>query len=610
MINNSNLSKEKNLSYFSLAEEKLNIFDSFIFIWESFNKKRKTQLLVHLIMIIIGAISEVILIMTFIPFLSIINNSDVNSDKAYIINNLINSIKFGNYLNPTIKITIVFCVVVLISTFLRIINTWLSARLSGAIGADLSTRCFKLNLIQTYEKFLTLNSSELLSSLSIFINKTIVALNALLGMVSAIFLSGSIISALLIINPLSTIIAFGFIGSFYLMISKSSVFTLNKNSREFTNLSKTQIKNVQESLANVRDIILDNSYSFYLNKYRFDESIRRKTQAENLFITNFPRFAIEGLGFITLGVFSCIGIIYLDESSKVIEILGVLVFGMQRLLPCFQKVYSSFAIINRNSSEIKKVINILKLENLEIVRKKDLKPFFFNNKIQLKNINFGYGTPPKFVLKGINLTIKKGENIGIIGETGSGKSTFLDIFMSLLAPLSGEFVVDNKNIIKDDNAISSWRSLISHVPQTVFLADASIEENIVFGIPLSEINQERLLKCVEAAQLKDLIARSRNGLKTIVGERGVFLSGGEKQRIGIARALYKKSEIIIFDEATSSLDSNTEQLIIDSIYNFRSDLTIISVAHRLKTLKKCDRILKVENNKLIEVDPSVINPKD
>ena len=156
-------------------------------------------------------------------------------------------------------------------------------------------------------------------------------------MVGGIFLSVAIIATLLIINPLSTLLVFGFIGSFYVIISKTFVFKLSNNSKNFTNLFNTQVKNIQESLSNVRDIILNNSYSLYLNKYRSYESTLRKTQAQNLFISIFPRFAIEGLGFITLGVFSCLGIIYLNESSKVIEILGVLAVGMQRLLPCFQK---------------------------------------------------------------------------------------------------------------------------------------------------------------------------------------------------------------------------------------------------------------------------------
>lgn len=599
--------KKKDIFDFFENQERYKVLDSFKLIWENFNRKRKFQLLILSFTIVFSSISEILLIVTFIPFISIINNSGEASEKALQINSFLNSINFANNLDPTVKITIIFCIVVFFATFMRLLNIWLSTRISAGIGVDLSTQCFRLNLTQKYEKFLKLNSAGLISSVSVFINRTIIAINALLLMIGSFCLSAAIIATLLSINLTGSIIAFGFIGSCYLIISKALAIKLSNNSKRISNLTEIQIKNVQESLANVRDIILDNSYGLYLNKYRTHESALRRSQAENLFFTLFPRFLIEGLGFIILGLFTCIGAIYLNKSTGIIEIIGVLAIGMQRLLPSFQKVYQSFAKIKGFSAEIQQVINFLKLEDVRIIKKNDLKPLLFKDKVQLKNINFGYVKNSKLVLKEINLTIKKGENIGIIGKTGCGKSTLLDIFMSLLAPNSGDLIVDNLNITNDTNAISSWRSLITHVPQSIFLADASIEENIAIGTPVSEIDKERLSRCIEAAQLKGLISKSTSGLKTIIGERGILLSGGEKQRIGIARALYKQAEILIFDEATSALDKNTEELIINSIYNFKSDLTIISVAHRLTTLKKCDRILKLENNKLIEVNSQVIN---
>ena len=202
-------------------------------------------------------------------------------------------------------------------------------------------------------------------------------------------------------------------------------------------------------------------------------------------------------------------------------------------------------------------------------------------------------------MKNLNLTIKRGECIGIKGKTGGGKSTMLDILMGLLEPTKGEYLVDDKNIYKkDSDNLIKWLNSISHVPQTIFLTNSTIANNIAYGFDKREIDYDRLKAIINVCQLDDFINSQKYGYETLVGERGIMLSGGQRQRIGIARALYKESEFIFLDEATSALDNFTENKIMESIYNLRKKITIIMVAHRLSTLKSCDKIYDLSNNQL------------
>ena len=201
------------------------------------------------------------------------------------------------------------------------------------------------------------------------------------------------------------------------------------------------------------------------------------------------------------------------------------------------------------------------------------------------------------MLRNLNLIINKSEKIGIVGETGCGKSTLLDIIMGLLQISSGEFLVDGVQV--DKSNINFWQSHVTHVPQSIYLSDCSIMENIAFSIPLSKIDVDRVIQAAKNSQLHDLIESWPDKYNTLVGERGVNLSGGQRQRIGIARALYKKASVIILDEATSSLDAKTEQEVIKSIDNLPENLTVIMVAHRISSLKNCDRIFEISRDGIL-----------
>ena len=294
----------------------------------------------------------------------------------------------------------------------------------------------------------------------------------------------------------------------------------------------------------------------------------------------------------------------INKSTSFLVLLGSFTLAVQRLLPVIQRIYNSWVVIksvNADSENIHKTFQ-MKIENNT---KAKIIPMKLNNSIKLESIYYSY-TNKKNILSNINLEIFQGEKIGIIGKTGSGKSTLVDLIMGLLKPSMGNIYVDGKNLYdnKYPNRINEWMRSISHVPQDIFLTDATIAENIAFGTRKDLISNSKIINAAKMAQIHQFIRSTDNGYETFVGERGIKLSGGQRQRIGIARALYKKSKILIFDEATSALDNETEDLLMKSINEISDKITIISIAHRITTLKNCDRIFEIKNGLLFSNDSS------
>ena len=274
-----------------------------------------------------------------------------------------------------------------------------------------------------------------------------------------------------------------------------------------------------------------------------------------------------------------------------IPVLGTLALGAQRLLPILQQGYSALAIIRGSEASLRSVLNLLDQPLPAPAKGEPASRVTFERNLSLRNVGFRYRPETPRVLEGVDLTFQKGKRIGFIGATGSGKSTLLDIVMGLLQPTEGVVTVDGVALNVANQR--SWQGLIAHVPQSIFLTDSSIAENIAFGVPKADIDLDRVREAAQQAQLTDVIETWPAKYDTMVGERGVRLSGGQRQRIGIARALYKRASVIIFDEATSALDNETERALMSAINALGSDLTILIIAHRLTTLKNCDLIVEI-----------------
>jgi ATP-binding cassette subfamily B protein len=278
--------------------------------------------------------------------------------------------------------------------------------------------------------------------------------------------------------------------------------------------------------------------------------------------------------------------------------------GAQRLLPVLQQAYAAWGSVKSGQASLQDTLDLLEQDEPIFNAPPPIQPAPFNSDIRLSNLGFRYDPKLPWIFRGIDLTIKKGERIGLIGPTGEGKSTLLDVLMGLLEPTEGRLEIDGLPVRSDTRR--QWQLHVAHVPQSIFIADISVEENVAFGVPKNEIDLERVRLCCRQAQIADLIESWPNQYMTFVGERGMRLSGGQRQRIGIARALYKKADVIIFDEATSALDSETEAAVMTTLESLGENLTIFLIAHRLTTLKMCSRVFELRDGYISSVDAALV----
>jgi ATP-binding cassette subfamily B protein len=277
--------------------------------------------------------------------------------------------------------------------------------------------------------------------------------------------------------------------------------------------------------------------------------------------------------------------------------MGAFALGAQKLLPALQQAYGAYSSIQSSKASLQDVLDLLDQQLPNYADYSSLELMAFNQHIELKNLSFRYVESSPWIFKNTNLVINKGSSVGFIGETGSGKSTLVDVIMGLLSPTNGELIIDGELITSKNRR--AWQANIAHVPQNIYLSDNTIEENIAFGIPKDKINHQQVKKAAKQAHIANAIEEWQDGYQTNVGEHGVRLSGGQRQRIGIARAFYKNANILIFDEATSALDNATEKVVMEAINEHEKDITVLIIAHRITTLEGCDQIIRVEKNNVI-----------
>ena len=544
-----------------------------------------------------SALSESFTIASIIPFITVLADPE-NITNIRFFKNFIDFLEVENPKELLLPLTIIFCLAILISGLIRIINLALSSKLSALIGSDLSCECYEKTLYQPYLTHINRNTSKIITSITDYIGGTITALNATLQMLTSFFIALFLFSTLFALNVkvASTVILI--ISIFYSLILVYVRKKFKLNSLITSNSSKKQIKYLQEGLGAIRDVLLDSTQIFYLKKFKTTDIRKRLKQGENQFLSAFPKFALESVGIVLITIISYRYSIQENNSTEIIPFLGALALGSQKLLPACQQVYLNWSTIKGYNYEIDGVINLLKQKVEDQKEFIPIKKLNFKDSLEIKNVYFSYNKKSEFNLKKINFKIDKGDRIGIIGKTGSGKSTLVDVVMGLLVPDSGEIFMDGIDLLKSPNN-QYWKASIAHVPQNIYLSDASIKENIALGISKKNIDDKLVRICAEKAQLDQFINDLSNGYETFVGERGVKLSGGQKQRIGIARALYKKSKILFLDEATSALDNKTEKEFLKAIDNLSKEITLIIVAHRLTTIEKCNKIIELNNGEII-----------
>jgi len=544
---------------------------------------------------ILVAFAEVISISAIMPFLTILISPNVLFDHP-LMRSIFEQAGFNQANELLFPITIIFIIVVFIANGMRMFLYWFQLHLAHEIGAEFSARIFSHTLFQSYEYHLQNNSSE---SIANIMNKSdaIVgqAILPLMVIISSSIILVAIIGTLIFVNPTLVISCLVVFGCIYLLIAVYFRMHIDKQSKIINYNGPRLIKVIQESIGGIRDILIEHSQEVYCSAFKKIDKPYKYAHAAVLSMIGMPRFVIEGVGVILIAILAYYLIRNDPLNSMVVPTLGIMALGSQRLLPVMQQGYASWSAIRAGKPALGDIITLLKNPATEYIayESEKLNPIIFNSEIKIDNVSFSYKVNNIDVLKNISVTIPKGARIGIIGTTGSGKSTLLDIIMGLIFPSDGKIFVDKISLSKKN--ILNWRARIAHVPQHVYIADASVAENIAFGVLSSRIDLDRVKLAAKKAQIAQTIEEWDDGYQTIVGERGARLSGGQRQRIGIARALYKEAQVIIFDEATSALDNATELAVMNTLSNLDSKLTIIMVAHRLSTLESCDRIVQLVN---------------
>lgn len=563
-------------------------------VWLEIPADRKKQLIILIILMVVSSIFEVVSISLVVPFLGLLLDPLRFTEQAYIRPYL------SNFQNLPFIFTLIFCCSILCAGAIRMLVLWLNLKLSFAIGAKLSNNLFNRTLNQTYEEHISRNSSEIINTISVKMGYLMSAISAGMTIVSSSIVMAIISLMLFVASPIYTGLIFFILLISYWIINLSTKKILTINSGNIALNSSRTIKILQESLGSYRDVLLDNSQKILEKEFDSANSSAWRSEGRVRFIAGAPRYLMEIFGMIALVV---VAFLLTSSGTRVVDIIpfiGALALAIQRILPAMQGMYSSWASIRGTQDMVRGAINLLQQPILQIDQEKIYyEKVAFIDIVEFRNIFFRYKQDLPYSLQGVSLRIKRGERVGVIGSTGSGKSTFVDLLMGLLMPTDGGIFIDGK--LLDRGNLLSWQKNIAHVPQSIYLTDATIEENIAFNIPKHLINHNRVISAARQAQIATFIEQLPNQYETKVGERGVRLSGGQRQRIGIARALYKDVSLIVFDEATSALDEKTESAIIESINSLNSNLTLLIISHRMSTLRICNRFLEVKNSSITEI---------
>ena len=532
-----------------------------------------------------------------IPFLSAITSPDTVFAHP-MMQSLVKLFNVNSNSELVILLTALFCVLAIFAAGMRLSTLWFQTRFCYAVGQHLSTQLYKNTLYQSYSMHVARNSSEFISTI---VNKTFQSTSFAILPILNIFSSGLILLAitatLIFIQPLVALSAFMLFGSAYGAVIILTKAKLDLDSKKISTEQDQVVKKLQEGFGSIRDILVSSTQKVYVKSYTTSYHSLQRAWANVEIIKATPRFVIEAIGIIIIAL---LALFYYEQPggiAQALPILGAMALGAQRMLPMLQVIYASLAALRAGLASLTDIFLMLDEPTSESLVNESKQQILFNDSITLENLKFQYNPSSPKVLSGINTRIVKGSMTGIIGSTGSGKSTLIDIIMGLLQPSEGKFKVDGE-IITETNKYG-WQELLAHVPQSIFLIDASIAENIALGISPEEIDHELVQKSAKQAHIHDAISSWDDKYETVVGERGVRLSGGQRQRIAIARALYKKASVIIFDEATSALDSETESSVMEAITSLAEDITIIIVAHRLSTLKECSNIIELSNGKIV-----------
>ncbi|MBI4208577.1 MAG: ABC transporter ATP-binding protein [Deltaproteobacteria bacterium] len=560
------------------------------------SRRRRRQFVWMIGLTLVSSVAEVVSLAAVLPFIGILTQPE----KIFtypLINGVVQALGIESAAGLIFPLTVAFAVAAMVAGGLRLLLLWISIRLVKATGADLSIEVYHRTLYQPYRIHVARSSSEIISGISQKVGDVTGILTSLVTVFTSTVLCVTILMTLLAIDPLVATVAIIGFGSSYVIFAWRTRHKLLCNSQCIAQGQTQVIKSLQEGLGAIRDVLLDGTQAIYSGVYRKAIQQLQKATAEITYISQAPRYVMETLGMVLIAALVLVFSHRVGGVGVALPVLGALALGAQRLLPLLQQLYTGWTNIIGSHAALIDVLNLLDQPLPEDAHQLAPEPLVFRDVIQFDNLRFHYNRSEPWILDGISLRIPKGVRIGFVGSTGSGKSTVLDLMMSLLEPTQGRIMVDGQSV--SGKLRRAWQRTIAHVPQSIYLGDTTISENIAFGVPPDKIDMDRVRQAAKQAQIAEFIESRPEGYSALVGERGIRLSGGQRQRIGIARALYKQATVLVFDEATSALDNATEKEVMNAIENLDHDLTILIVAHRITTLQHCDTIVQLERGQIV-----------
>lgn len=560
-------------------------------LWTHILPRRRVQFGLLLGLAMFSSIAEVVSLGSVLPFIGILTQPEKIIASPWLSGTL-PVLGITSETELVLPFALAFALAALMAGGLRLLLLWVSTRLANATGADLSIEVYLRTLYQDYSVHIARSSSEIISGITQKVGTATSVLISLVAVVTSAILFAAMMATLIAVDPLVAITAAISFGSAYGVIAWRTRRRLMLNSHSISKEQTQVVKALQEGLGSIRDVLLDGTQKLYCSVYQKAIQQLQRASGENAFINQAPRYAMETLGMVLVAALVLALSHRAGGVTAALPVLAVLAVAAQRLLPLMQQLYGNWSVITGSKAALYDVLALLDQPLPAYFNLAEPEPLELKKFIEFEKVGFRYSSDSPWVLDDVRLTISKGTRVGIIGSTGSGKSTALDILMCLLQPTKGRILVDGVPI--SSNNRRAWQRSVAHVPQHIFLSDASIAENIAFGVDPDQIDLDRVRKAAQQAQIAEFIETRSEGYGAIVGERGVRLSGGQRQRIGIARALYKKANVLIFDEATSALDTETEDAVMKAIDGLSKDLTLFIIAHRLTTLKNCDAIVRLD----------------
>lgn len=568
-------------------------------LWHHVDGRRRVQLGLLLVLMVFASLAEVISIGAIVPFLAVLTTPERIFHSGFV-KPLVQVLGINEPGELILPLTVIFILAAIWSGAMRLIMLYVQMRLSYVIGADLGLGIYRRSLYQPYLVHTTRNSSDIIAAIT---HKTLSVAHytilPILNIVSSLLILVSIVAALMVIDPqiaMASMAGFGLIYGIVIVLTRKR---LMRDGQRVAEEQSRVVRVVQEGLGGIRDVLIDGTQEVYSKIYRDADVPLRLSQANIQIIAGSPRYGVEALGMVLVALIAYWLVGRPGGLMSSVSTLGALALGAQRMLPVLQLCFAGWSSLRGGQAALVDVLDLLEQPLPDHAERKDERKMPFERAIVLKAVSFRYGDDLPWVLRSIDLTIPRGSRIGFIGETGSGKSTALDLVMGLLPPTEGALEIDGQAVTPAN--CRGWQAHLAHVPQAIFLADGTIAENIAFGIPADRIDRDRVKRAARAAQIAEAIEGWAEQYDTIVGERGVRLSGGQRQRIGIARALYKAADTIVLDEATSALDTATEEAVMRTIEGLGSDMTVLIVAHRLSTLRTCDRVVELRDGRIARV---------